>query len=307
MKNKELRGFLTAVFAMLFWSLSFVWVKVVFESYKPFTVIFFRLIISVALLTVFLAVTKRLKMPDKKTMKSLLLVAIFEPFLYFLGETNGLQYVSSTLGSVIISTIPLFTPIAGWFLLKERISSKNVVGLVLSFVGVTLVAVNPNFSLAASPKGLMLLMLAVFSAVGYSVVLKDLADKLSPLNIIFYQNLIGIFLFAPIWYFSDFDHVMQVGFQADAMIAIFKLAVFASTIAFVLYTYSIRDIGITKAAVFCNTIPVFTAIFAYFIIDEVITLQKTIGIAIVIGGLLLTQQQSHKKGWKLFNITSRRS
>lgn len=307
MKNKELRGYVTALLAMLFWSLSFVWVKVVFESYKPFTVIFFRLIISVALMTVFLAATKRLKLPNKKTMKSLLLVAIFEPFLYFLGETNGMQYVSSTLGSVIISTIPLFVPIAGWFFLKERVSSRNITGLLLSFVGVTLVAVNPNFSLAASPKGVLLLMLAVGSAVGYSVVLKDLADKLSPLNIIFYQNLIGVFLFAPIWFFSDYNHVVQIGFQADAMIAIVKLSIFASTFAFILYTYSIRDIGMTKAAVFCNTIPVFTAVFAYFIIDEVITLQKIIGIAVVIGGLFLTQQQSHKKGWKLFNITSRKS
>lgn len=307
MKNKDIRGLVTAILAMVFWSLSFVWVKEVLTVYKPMTVVFFRLIISVVLMALFLIITGRFRLPDGRTLLFLLLMAFFEPFLYFLGETNGMQYVDSTLGSVIISTIPLFTPLAGWLFFREKVTYKNAIGVVLSFAGVLLVAVNSQFSLDADPRGIYLLMLAVFAAIGYSLVLKNVSDDLSPLNVIFYQNLFGLFLFLPVWYKLDLEHTMATGFHMEAMIDICKLAIFASTIAFVFYTYAIRDIGISKATVFCNTIPVFTAIFAYFIIDEQITVQKMIGIAVVISGLFLTQQNSKKKRWKLFNITRRRS
>jgi drug/metabolite transporter (DMT)-like permease len=76
---------------------------------------------------------------------------------------------------------------------------------------------------------------------------------------------------------------------------IIELAVFASCGAFILFAYSVRKMGITKANVFSNCIPVFTAIFSFIILDEKLTVQNIIGMAIVIAGLFMSQLDGGKK------------
>ena len=49
------------------------------------------------------------------------------------------------------------------------------------------------------------------------------------------------------------------------------------------------------ANVYTNLIPVFTAIFSYFIINEELTIQKIIGIVLVVGGLVLSQLKDFRE------------
>ncbi|MDP4185233.1 MAG: DMT family transporter [Bacteroidota bacterium] len=293
--TKRGRIYLAVIFSMVCWSFSFVWVKVVYVSYKPITTVLFRLIISSVLLFAFGIICKKLDKPDRKGFLNLMLLAFFEPFLYFMGESFGMQYVSSTLGSVIVSTIPLFTPITAWYLYREKLSIRNFIGLLVSFLGVGIVVLNKDFSLQISTAGFMLMFLAVLSAIGYSAVLKKASYQYNPLTVIAYQNFIGIFYFLPFWLIFDVNDFMHTPFNGNAMWAIFKLAVFASSLAFILYTYAIRHLGINKANIFTNTIPVFTAIFAFFILEEELNLRKLIGISVVIGGLFLSQLKSNQE------------
>jgi drug/metabolite transporter (DMT)-like permease len=53
--------------------------------------------------------------------------------------------------------------------------------------------------------------------------------------------------------------------------------------------------GITKANVYSNCIPVFTAIFSFIILGEKLTIQNIIGMAIVIAGLIMSQMNGTKK------------
>jgi drug/metabolite transporter (DMT)-like permease len=76
---------------------------------------------------------------------------------------------------------------------------------------------------------------------------------------------------------------------------IIELAVFASCGAFILFAYSVQKMGITKANVFSNCIPVFTAIFSFIILGEKLTIQNIIGMAIVIAGLIMSQMNGTKK------------
>ncbi|MBN1925835.1 MAG: DMT family transporter, partial [Prolixibacteraceae bacterium] len=83
-------------------------------------------------------------------------------------------------------------------------------------------------------------------------------------------------------------------FDPDAMLAIGELAIFASTLAFVFFTYSVRYMGITKSNMFVNIIPVFTATFAWIMLGDIPTVQKITGIAIVIAGLFIAQMKFRK-------------
>ncbi len=274
---------------MLFWSFSFVWVKIVYLVYNPITTVFLRLIISTTLLFIIGKSIGRIQKINKSDRVQLILLAFFEPFLYFMGESFGLKLVSSTLGAVIISTIPLFSPIAAYFFHKEKISPKIVLGILVSIIGVGVIIFNKQLNLIASPVGIALLFLAVAAAVAYSTVLKNLASKYNPLTLISYQNLIGIVFFLPPFLIFDLQHFISAQPTTEVWLAIIQLAVFASSLAFIFFTYGLKYLGINKSNIFINAIPVFTAIFAFFVLNETLSFQKMIGISIVIGGLFLSQ------------------
>jgi drug/metabolite transporter (DMT)-like permease len=295
MKNKEILAFGSALGAAFFWSFSFIWFKVAYQGYNPITVVIFRLTIAALLITIIAAFLKRLQKPSKEDFKLFVLMAFFEPFIYFLGESYGLKYVSSTVAAVIVATIPLISPIFAWYFFRERLKWMNVAGLTFSFIGVGLVVLNGSFQFNASPLGVGLEFIAVFAAIAYSIVLRKLVFKYNTMSIIAYQNIIGIVFFLPVWLLVDFNDFISRPFHPEAFRAIVFLAVFASTLAFVFFTQSIRQIGVNRSNTFINLIPVFVAILSYFILKESLGTQQIAGIFIVVIGLFLAQIRRKRK------------
>lgn len=289
MRNKDFLAIGSALGAAFFWSFSFVWFKIAFIAYNPLTVVIFRLAISAVLITIIASIFKRLQKPTRKDLRLFILMAFFEPFIYFLGESYGLQYVSPTVAAVIVATIPLISPLAAWYFHKEKVKWMNVVGLLISFIGVGFVVLNGAFQLDASPLGVSLEFMAVFAAIAYSIVLKNLVSRYNTLTIIAYQNIIGILFFLPIWLVVDFNTFLHTPYHPQAFRAIILLAVFSSTLAFVFFTQSIRQIGVNRSNTFINLIPVFVAILSFFILKEELGIQKIAGIVIVVAGLFLAQ------------------
>lgn len=289
MRKSDITAYTAIIFAMLFWSYTFIWYKIAYEYYEPVTVIFFRLIISSVLLFIIISAIGKLQRPVVEDLKYFLLVAIFNPFLYFLGESYGVKFVSSSISAVIIATIPLVTSFVSSFFFKENITKINIVGIIFSIIGVGIILFEKGSGLSVSAFGVGMLFLAVASAVAYSMVIKKLSFKYNSATIVTYHNFIGIFLFAPLFFIIDFPEFKEHGLIADAWLPLMELAVFGSSLAFIFFTYGIQKIGITKANAFANAIPVFTAIISYFVLDEYFNVSKIAGICIVISGLFLSQ------------------
>jgi drug/metabolite transporter (DMT)-like permease len=98
--------YLALATAVLFWGLSFVATKIALQSFTPFCLIFFRFF-AAALFFIILLWRTGFPALTAKNIKSLALLAIMQPGLYFLFETTGLQYTSATKTSLIIATIPI--------------------------------------------------------------------------------------------------------------------------------------------------------------------------------------------------------
>ena len=247
---------------------------------------------------VFAMMIRKLQPVKKSDLGWMILLAFFEPFLYFMGESFGLKYVSPIVAAVIVATIPLFTPFAAWYFHKEKINGANFAGLMLSFIGVGLVVFDLSEGIAASPLGVFLEFLAVLSTIGYAVILKRMTNHYNGYTIISYQNLIGALMFLPFWGIFEAKNALATPFNAEAFGAIVKLAIFASILGFIFFTYSIKHIGINKSNMFINLIPVFVALFSFLILGEEINAQKMLGITVVIAGLFLaqTKRRKQKKG-----------
>ncbi len=287
--KKYVVAYTSLIIAMICWSMTFIWYKQAYPHLTPLTLVTFRLFIAAILLFV-VAISFRLLNPVKwRDIPKFLILSFFEPFIYFLGESYGMKYVSSTLASLIIATIPLFTPFVAWYMLREKLRPGNYLGIIISIAGVYLLIQTDKNDYTSLPLGILLMMVAVFSAIGFTVYAKKLTERYNSFTIVVYQNILGFLFFLPVFLILEDHGTIFANLSISLLIPVIKLAVFGSLVAFILFINTIKVIGVSRANVFINLIPVFTAIFSYYLLSEQFNCKRITGVFIVIAGLILSQ------------------
>lgn len=292
---------------MLIWAGAGIAVKEALLVYPPLTLIVMRFTLAVFLMLVIGLIFRRneilgLQCIAKKDIPLFILGGLFQPFLYFIFETYTYQsFDSPTIAEALLSTQPVLAPIFAFVLLREHITRNNIIGIVLSTIGMLMLLLMgaENFTLG-NPWGILLAFLTVSMSVSYSVVLRRIPSRYSPLSIVFYVQSISLILFYILWgttHLSPLTSQLST-FNAqlstlNSLLAVLYLAVLASVAAFILFCYTVRKIGVTRANVFNNIRPVFTAILMWFMFDERLPVWKMIGIIVIIIGLFISQK--HEK------------
>ncbi|MFA8299057.1 MAG: DMT family transporter [Hyphomicrobiales bacterium] len=287
MKRFYIHG--AAVGAMLLFGLTFVWTKIVFKYYGPITTIFVRLLLSFIILNVLSFFLKKNQKINRKDILPFAISALASPFFYFYFENYGLELVSPTIAAIIVATIPLFSPLAGYIFMKEKLSLLNISGLLLSTAGIGVMMIDKNLNFQADPKGVLLLFGAVAAAIWYSVATKKLSERYNTITIVKMQNIISFFYFMPFFFVKEYQQFISVVPTTELIVTMLELALFASAIAFILFTYALKNLGVGKSNLYSNLIPVFTAIFSFFMIGEQFSMDKVLGMFIVLVGLMLSQ------------------
>ena len=294
MKNKGFIVHLAGIVAMVFWGMSFVWSTQVYQNLNPTATIFLRLVVATIFLTNILFVFRLNEKIQKKHLGLFAIAAMFEPFLYFIFEGYGLKNTSPVIGSGIIALIPLVTPIAARVFLKERLTPMNIVGFIISFTGVIIMLLNKDLEFTASPKGILFLCGSVIVAVGYSIALIRLTKLYKPLTITWMQNIIGMIYFIPMVFIMERFEPSNFANIGGYILPLVCLGIFCSAGAYALWAFTFSKLGASKANVYSNLIPVFTAIFSYLLAIEDMTAFKIIGIAVVVFGLVLSQLKTKR-------------
>ena len=288
--SSTIKVYLQIILANIFWGFSFVWTDIALkDNIAPITLVSARMIIATVLLGAWAKYSGSLQRIQFKHLKYFLGLALCEPFLYFLCETYGQTMVSPTVTSIIVSTIPLFTPVVGFLILKERINASIIIGIIVSMIGVLAVIFSGKSDISGQITGGALVFGAVIAALGYAVFVKYLIHRYNATTLVFYQNLIGLFYFIPCFFVVDFSHLNEMQFTFNGVASIIQLSVFASVIAFICYSNAVKVLGVTKTGVFCFLIPVLTALFAFFMVNERLSITQWLGMGIVIFGLFVSQ------------------
>ncbi|MDR0790159.1 MAG: DMT family transporter [Bacteroidales bacterium] len=288
-KRQNIYAYIAVIGAMFFWGISFVWTKELLNN--NFNVIFIvttRLGISFVLLFIIFKLARKLERIKRKDIPKFLLLAFFEPFLYFIGENYGLEYVDASFAAIFIAIIPIIIPFGLRIFCKEKLRPSIIIGVLISMVGIAIMSLGDGFAFDVSLKGVLLLSLAVVAATGYSVMLSKVLHY-SPITITVYQNLIATLYYLPLFAFVKPAELTNMQFNATTIFALVMLSVFCSSIAFLGYSYCAKRISIAKTAVFTNTIPVVTIVFAVFVGQEMLTANKIVGAVVVISGVFFSQ------------------
>ncbi|MDD2487862.1 MAG: DMT family transporter [Bacteroidales bacterium] len=293
---QKLYAYIAIFFSMLFWGMSFIWTKDLLNAgFTPIIIITLRLVISAILLYVVFKLSGKLDKIEKKDYKLFMLLAFFEPFLYFFGENWGLKYVDASLGSIIISTIPVFVPFMLFFFHKEQLRWQILIGVFLTIIGLGIMSISSDLTFNVSGKGIAFMFLAVFSAAGYSVVLFKVIQKYEAITITTTQNIIGAIYYLPLFFVFEYKNISKLNFDIETLYPLFALAILCSSVAFICYSYSAKRLTITKTTVFTNAVPIVTIIFVVILGKEILTISKILGIIIVILGVFLSQIDFKRK------------
>lgn len=303
---KRLIPYLAVVTAMLIWAGAGIAVKEALIVFSPLTLIVLRFTLAVLLMLVVGLIFRSneilgLQRIAKRDIPLFLLGGLFQPFLYFIFETYTYQsFASPTIAEAMLSTQPVLAPVFAFLLLRERVTRNNIVGILLSTIGMLmLLLVGADSYAMGNSWGVLLAVVTVSMSVSYSVILRRIPTCYSSLSIVFYVQSFSLILFYVVWmimgeastlFYNAAQLVQNTTQFLHSGAAVLYLAVFASVAAFVLFCYTVREIGVTRANVFNNVRPVFTALLMWLIFDEVLPIWKLIGIIIIIIGLFISQK-----------------
>ncbi len=289
MKNRNYIVHIAGVIAMIIWGLSFIWSTQVYRNLNPTATIFLRLVIATIFFTAILFIFGLNEKVERKHLGLFALAAMFEPFLYFIFEGYGLKHTSPIIGSAIIAMIPLVTPVAATIFLKEKLSPMNILGFIVSFVGVMIMLINKDLEFVASTKGVIFLFCAVIVAVGYSISLAKLTKLYKPLTITWMQNIVGMIYFLPMTIIMEQFEPSNFGNISEYIVPLVCLGVLCSAVAYSLWAFAFSKLGASRANVYSNLIPVFTGIFSFILGIEALSSNKILGIIFVVVGLVFSQ------------------
>lgn len=283
--------YILSTIAILLWGMSYIWVdELICAGIPVFYFVFIRILLAGLTLLLFNFVTGKLVPIKRKDIPKFILLALFEPFIYFMTESYGIKETGSpTLSAMIIATIPIFSVIAGRVLFREKLNWINAVGILLSMGGICLVVMSkgklgPNFIW-----GIILLVIAVLSEVGHASVTKDLSCRYDSRTIVMYQFLIGSVYFLPFFLKYGVANFQPYYFSIDVWIPILCLAILCSSLAFSLWVTTIKSLGVSKSSIFTALIPVAAAIVAWVLGHELLSARQWAGIVISTAGVVLSQ------------------
>jgi drug/metabolite transporter (DMT)-like permease len=276
---------------MFIWASSFIALKAAMEDLGPFTVIFFRMVFASLCFVYFIKDFIKYDF-SKKDIKFILLLALFEPCLYFVFESKALQLTSASQAGMITSLMPIITAMAAGYFLKEIISKQLIIGSLIAMSAAIWLSLQGSTSIS-SPNPLLgnfFELLAMACGAGYTITARYLSSKYSALFITAIQVFIGAIFFTPLFIYEY--NTIPMNFTLNSFLWTIYLGVVVTLAGYGLYNYALTKIPASKAAVFIYLIPVFTLILAYFVLNEKLSFFEFVACFVIMFGVFVSEVSS---------------
>jgi len=292
-KNFNILGLVSIIFAMFIWGSSFIALKSAMQDLGEFTVIFFRMLIASFCFIYFIKSFAKYNF-TKKDIKLIILLAFFEPCLYFIFEAKALLYTSASQAGMITSLMPIITAMAAGYFLKEIITKQLILGSFIATCGAIWLSIQAQTTIVAPNPllGNFLEFCAMFCGAGYTIVARYLSNKFSALFITAIQAFIGTIFFFPFFLYELYT--TEIYFTNISILWLLYLGIVVTLGGYGLYNFALTKIDASKASMFIYLIPIFTLVLAYIFLNEKLSTSELITCCIILFGVLLSQLKFRK-------------
>jgi len=217
------------------------------------------------------------------TLWKAVIVALGCGFPYTMFSFYGLMSVKAANAGVIVNgLLPVFGVILAFFILKESASKKKILAIVIILLANLIMMGNP-FEMNGDWYGWIMLIGASFVFSMYMFLGKRWGYTTH--DVLAFLPIINGVLFFPIWLLSDSgfaesswsEILLQAGYQG----------IIVSIVGLLMTFYAIKHIGAMTLSIYFSFVPFITAILAWPILDEYLSLQEGLAIVLCSIGLLL--------------------
>jgi drug/metabolite transporter (DMT)-like permease len=211
-----------------------------------------------------------------------LLIALGGGFPYTLFSFYGLKTIKAANAGVLVNgMLPVLGLIFTIFWFKEKVSKLKCISVVLLLLA-NVCMMNAFTSGAEFNSNGVLCMIS--AACVFSIYMAALKRwKYTMKDVLSFVPILNIGLFLPIWLCTS-SEIMHAS-VSQVLLQMMYQGVVVSILSMVLITYTVQKLGSETMAVFLSYVPVVTAIFAFILLKEVLSLQELIGIIVCSIGL----------------------
>lgn len=281
------------ILTTIFWAGAFIAAKLSITFIPAFTLTFLRFsIASIILYFVIIYKEKQVYKLKKKDIPVFLFTGIIGMFGYHVLFFTAVKYTTAINSSIIGASNPIITTILCIMFLRDKITYKRFLGIILSFIGVFLTITNSNLSAISNigfNKGDLLMLIAVLFWAAYSVYSKKVMTNYSPITLTFYSFVFcSIFLIPFVVYENPIKFMSKVPYYS--YVAVIYMSIFPSVIGYLVQQMAIKEIGPSKTSIFINLVPVFSIILSVLILGETATIIKLFTTFLIIVGVYICQK-----------------
>ncbi|MDE0491553.1 DMT family transporter [Psychrobacter sp. A3] len=296
MSKRDLIIFITLSFM---WSLSFVFYRIGVPEFGSLAFASLRVIFAGLVMLAFVMVNKKNRDGLRDRWQLLALVGIFSAALPFVLFSFSAQSVNAGVLAVLNASVPMMSGFIASIFFKDRLSKRQVLGLVIGVIGVAILMSESLFaggvSEAGLANGLLPMGYALLACVGYAVganITRHYLYNVSPVAITAGSLIIASILMLPVAFYA-FPYDQSI--SAKAWVSVVCIGVFSTAIALIFMNQLIKNIGPTRATSITLVIPIFAIILGYVLLGEALDTRAIIGSVVILIGTYLSLELSVKK------------
>lgn len=289
-KNKFLIYF-EAFLAVAIWGGNFIATKVTLREASPATIVWLRFAIGIVILGITMLARKQFALPARSEWGYFALLGFIGVTFHQWLQATGLETAAATTTAWIVATIPVFTALLGWLVLKEKLGPLRIGGMVLAELGVSLVISKGELaSLFVGAPGNTLILISAVNWAVFSVLSRRGLDAHPATRMMFYVMSFG-WLFASVWLFGFGPGLSQIPkLSFDGWVGILVLGVLGSGVAYIAWYDALQALPTSQLAIFINIEPVVTTIMAALILSEEISWFSILGAGLILLGVYLVNR-----------------
>ncbi len=202
----------------------------------------------------------------------------------------GLQYTEATHSSLFNSMVPIFIVIISWVVLDDRISSRQVIGILCSLIGVLAIVTGGDLSTLAMVRfnrGDAWIMAAMLLSAVYTILLRWRPRELSAIAFLAAMLIFSLPLLAPFYLWELFQRG-TFELSAPTVVALAYYATIPSVLAYLMWNYGVAKVGPNRARLIIHLLPIFAAILSVMFLGERLYIYHYVGAVFVFSGIWLT-------------------
>ena len=283
------------IIATVLWGLNFHFGKTMLQESTPMIAGFWRYLFAAIALLFFTLKTLPSWSLVKSNFVSIFVVGVIGlfgfNFFYFL----GLKYTSAVNASLIMGINPMLTLVFSVLILKTKITTLQITGLFVAFVGVVLLVCKWNveiFYTMQFSKGDFYIIIGNVVFALQHVFVKKYHGRLSTMHFTMLTNLVCFLGFAVFFPFQDFGKI--VDYSATFWFSTIAIGVFGTALAYYLWNKGVGEIGAHNAAIYMNIAPLAAVLFAS-LFGEQLFQYHIYSFIIITVGVLIMQTKSRKQ------------